>query len=120
MDANKKRIGSLGWLTELGVMPIEGVYVSSLLEMRAQLYKTQEQSKHNKDVTPDVDLHCTRKRNNAPHNIFSNKNSGVEDRAHRDKLQLKSKNWGPVSYATLENKAKLYEKIVHGELPNDE
>lgn len=125
MDANKKRIGSLGWLTESGVMPkkqkaIEGVGVSSLLELRAQLYKTQEEAKRNKDAAPDVDLHRARKRNNAPHDIFSNKNSGVEDRAHRDKLQLKAENDGSVSYAALEKKAELYAKLVRGELPDDE
>jgi hypothetical protein len=65
---------------------IEGVGVSSLLEMRTQLYRTQEEVKRNKDVTPDVDLHRARKRNNAPHDIFSNKNSDVEDQSHRDKL----------------------------------
>lgn len=125
MDANKKRIGSLGWLTESGVMPkkqkaIEGVGVSSLLELRAQLYKTQEESKRNKDAAPDVDLHRARKRNNAPHDIFSNKNSGVEDRAHRDKLQLKAENDGSISYAALEKKAEIYAKLVRGELPDDE
>jgi len=71
MDVNKKRIGSLGWLTESGMMPknkksMEGVGVSSLLQLRAQLYKTQEDAKRNKDVVPDIDLPYARKRNKAP------------------------------------------------------
>ena len=52
---------------------IEGVGVSLLLELRAQLYKTQEEAKRNKDATTDVDLHRAGKRNNAPHDIFSKK-----------------------------------------------
>jgi hypothetical protein len=41
---------SLGWLTELAVMPkkhkaIEGVSVGSILNLKAQLYRTQEEAR---------------------------------------------------------------------------
>eukprot|EP01018_Ginkgo_biloba_P025851 Gb_27528 [translate_table: standard] len=121
---DKKRVGSLGWLTESSVMPkkqraIGGVGVSSIVELRAQLYKTQEEAKRAKDAAPDVDLHRARKKNVST-DPFSNKNSGVEERAHRDKLQLKATNDGSASYAALEKKAELYSKLVRGELPDEE
>jgi hypothetical protein len=63
---------------------------------------------------PDMDFHPARKRNNSPHDIFSNKNSDVEDQSHRDKLQLKTENDGSVSYEALEKRAELYAKLVCG------
>ncbi|MQL89760.1 hypothetical protein Taro_022338 [Colocasia esculenta] len=38
----------------------------------------------------------------------------------RDKLELKAVNDGSVSYAALERKAELYEKLCRGELPDEE
>lgn len=38
----------------------------------------------------------------------------------RDKLELKAVNDGSVSYAALEKKAALYEKLVKGELSDEE
>lgn len=48
--AVRKRVESLGWLTESTIMPkkhrsIEGVGPSSILELNAQLYKSQEEAK---------------------------------------------------------------------------
>ncbi|KAL5997517.1 hypothetical protein ACLOJK_008447 [Asimina triloba] len=37
-----------------------------------------------------------------------------------DKLELKAVNDGSVSYAALERKAELYDKLVRGELPDEE
>ncbi|XP_057865936.2 uncharacterized protein At4g18257 [Cryptomeria japonica] len=120
-----KRVQSLGWLTESAALPkkqkaIEGVGVSSIVELRAQLYNTQEEAKRAKEGAPDnADLHRARKK--PVHNdVFSNKNSGVEVRSHRDKLQLKAVNDGSASYAALEKKAELYSKLVQGELPDEE
>ncbi|WRX26729.1 hypothetical protein QQP08_019216 [Theobroma cacao] len=126
-EERKKRVvvESLGWLTESSIMPkkhraIEGVGASSILELKAQLYKSQEESKKSKELSgPDVEYHRA-KRKIAPHDTFSLKNSGVEARALKDKLELKAVNDGSVSYAALEKKAELYDKLVRGELSDEE
>ncbi|CAN0921686.1 Uncharacterized protein At4g18257 [Linum grandiflorum] len=116
---------SLGWLTESTIMPkkhraIEGVGASSIVELKAQLYKSQEEAKKSKDLAgPDVQYHRATKII-TPRDPFSAKNSGVESRAHKDKLELKAVNDGSVSYAALEKKAELYEKLVRGELSDEE
>ncbi|KAF5738316.1 hypothetical protein HS088_TW13G01212 [Tripterygium wilfordii] len=118
-------VESLGWLTESSIMPkkhraIEGVGASSILELKAQLYKSQEESKRSKDLAgPDVEFHRA-KQKITPHDSFSRHNSGVLARAHKDKLELKAVNDGSASYAALERKAELYEKLVNGELSDEE
>ncbi|RWR89098.1 Cytochrom_B561 domain-containing protein [Cinnamomum micranthum f. kanehirae] len=123
-ETKKKRVESLGWLTESSIMPkkhkaIEGVGASSILELKAQLYKTQEEAKKAKDLTPDVEFHRAKKKI-VPHDVFAQKNAGVDTRAHRDKLELKAVKDGSASYAALERKAELYDKLVRGELPDEE
>ncbi|XP_026389574.1 uncharacterized protein At4g18257-like isoform X2 [Papaver somniferum] len=120
----KREVESLGWLTESSIMPkkhkaIEGVGASSILELKAQLYKSQEENRKNKDLTPDIEFHRAKKKI-VPNDTFSNKNSGVEARAHKDKLELKAVQDGSVSYAALERKAALYDKLARGELPDEE
>lgn len=87
-EERKKRVvvESLGWLTESSIMPkkhraIEGVGASSILELKAELYKSQEESKKSKELNgPDVEYHRAKKKI-APHDTFSLKNSGVDARA---------------------------------------
>lgn len=89
-EGKKKRVvvESLGWLTESTIMPkkhraIAGVGASSILELKAQLYKFQEESKRSNKEThgPDhLELHRAKKKITA-HDPFSAKNSGVESRA---------------------------------------
>lgn len=87
-EERKKRVvvESLGWLTESTIMPkkqrsIEGVGPSSILELKAQLYQSQEESKKSKDLNgPDVEFHRAKKKI-APRDSFSLKNSGVDARA---------------------------------------
>ncbi|KAK9714420.1 hypothetical protein RND81_06G092800 [Saponaria officinalis] len=125
---NKRLMGateSLGWLTESSIMPkkhkaIEGVGASSILELKAELYKSQEESKKSKDISAsDVEYHRAKKRI-TPLDPFSRKNSGVDSRAHLDKLALKAVSDGSVIYAALEKKAELYEKLAKGELSDEE
>lgn len=83
----KREVESLGWLTESSIMPkkhkaIEGVGASSILELKAQLYKSQEENRKSKDLTPDIEFHRAKKKI-VPADTFSNKNSGVEARAHK-------------------------------------
>ncbi|CAA7042781.1 unnamed protein product [Microthlaspi erraticum] len=116
---------SLGWLTESSIMPkkhraIEGVGPSSIMELKAQLYKSQEEAKQTKDLTgSDVQYHRAKERI-AAKDSFAAKNSGVEARALKDKLEHKAVKDGAVSYAALERKAQLYEKLVRGELSDEE
>lgn len=88
-------VESLGWLTESSIMPkkhraIEGVGASSILELKAQLYKSQEESKRdrlNRDpihstssADHTLEVHRAKKKIIA-NDAFSHKNSGVEARA---------------------------------------
>lgn len=99
---------------------IPGVGPSSILELKAHLYKSQEESKKTKELAgPDVEFHRAKTKISAP-NSFSAKNSGVDARALKDKLELKAVNDGSVSYAALERKAELYEKLARGEISDEE
>ncbi|KAJ4981874.1 hypothetical protein NE237_032711 [Protea cynaroides] len=123
-ERKKRMVESLGWLTESSVMPkkhkaIEGVGASSILELKAQLYKSQEEAKKAKELVPDVEFQRAKKKIVA-HDVFAQKNSGVESRATKDKLELKAVNDGSVSYAALERKAELYDKLARGELSDEE
>ncbi|KAJ6724756.1 hypothetical protein OIU85_022654 [Salix viminalis] len=124
-EEGKKRrvmVESLGWLTESSILPkkhraIEGVGASSIVQLKAQLYKSQEEAKKSKDISPsDLEYHRAKKII-PPLDTFSKKNSGVESRTS---LSLKQLMMGSASYAALERKAELYEKLVRGELSDEE
>ncbi|KAG0458109.1 hypothetical protein HPP92_023000 [Vanilla planifolia] len=124
-EGRMKRMESLGWLTESAVMPkkhkaIEGVGASSIVELKAQLYRTQEETRKTRDSAPDSSEFLRAKKKILPPDSLSNKNLGVEERAKRDKLELKATRDGSASYAALERKAELYEKLSRGELPDEE
>lgn len=95
-NKEKKRVvvESLGWLTESTIMPkkhrpIEGVGASSILELKAQLYKSQEESKrlsketvHPSAADPNyshLEIHRAKKKITAK-DAFSSKNHGVDAR----------------------------------------
>lgn len=60
---------------------IAGVGASSIMELKAHLYKSQEESKKSKELAgPGVDFHRAKKKI-TPKNILSSHNSGVEARA---------------------------------------
>ncbi|XP_073300488.1 uncharacterized protein At4g18257-like [Primulina huaijiensis] len=133
--ASRKRtaVESLGWLTESSIMPrkhraIEGVGPSSILELKAHLYKSQEDSKrHPKESVQSADANYAQhlevhraKMKISAQDSFSAKNSGVDTRAAKDKLELKAVNDGSASYAALERKAELYDKLVRGEVSDEE
>lgn len=87
-EETKKRVvtESLGWLTESSIMPkkhraIEGVGPSSIMELKAQLYKSQEEAKQTKDLNgSDAQQYHRAKERIAAKDSFSAKNSGVESR----------------------------------------
>ncbi|CAN4082045.1 unnamed protein product [Withania somnifera] len=111
------------------IRPIEGVGASSILELKAQLYKSQEEAKrvaketiHPSAADPNysrLEIHRAKKKITAK-NAFSAKNPGVDARESKDKLEMKAIKDGSVSYAALERKAKLYDKLVRGELSDGE
>ncbi|KAK6150046.1 hypothetical protein DH2020_017571 [Rehmannia glutinosa] len=131
--SKKRVVESLGWLTESSIMPrkhraIEGVGASSILELKAQLYKSQEESKRNPkepihsadhNYAQHLEVHRAKQKISA-NDAFSHKNSGVDARAAKDKLELKAVKDGSASYAALERKAKLYNKLVRGEISDEE
>ncbi|KAJ0957112.1 hypothetical protein HanPSC8_Chr01g0023421 [Helianthus annuus] len=128
-DTGKKKrvvVESLGWLTESSIMPkkhraIAGVGPSSILELKAQLYKSQEEAKTtNSNKNPDqLEVHRAKKKI-VPNDVFAGKNSGVDARSHKDKLEMKAVKDGSASYAALEKKAELYEKLARGEVSDEE
>eukprot|EP00850_Spirogloea_muscicola_P003092 SM000012S25354 [mRNA] locus=s12:686712:687918:+ [translate_table: standard] len=94
---------------------IEGVGAASALELRAQLYQSQEDARR-RAADGGADDDDQRRRTRTP---YAGKNPGVEARAHRDRLQLKPTDGSNV-YAALERKAALYEKLQRGEAPDEE
>ncbi|KAF7840458.1 uncharacterized protein G2W53_002756 [Senna tora] len=126
-EERKKRVvvESLGWLTESSIMPkkhraIAGVGASSIMELKAQLYQSQEESKKSRELAGPEAEYQRAKSKITPKDAFSAKNSGVDARAHKDKLELKAVQDGSATYAALERKAKLYDKLVKGELSDEE
>lgn len=89
-EGKKKRVvvESLGWLTESSIMPkkhkaIAGVGASSIMELKAHLYKSQEESKKSKELAgPGVEFHRAKKKI-TPKDLLSSHNSGVEARARK-------------------------------------
>ncbi|KAL0305510.1 UNVERIFIED_CONTAM: hypothetical protein Sradi_5968300 [Sesamum radiatum] len=136
-SSKKRVVDSLGWLTESSIMPrkhraIEGVGASSILELKAQLYKSQEESKrqpkepiHSADhhYAQQLEVHRAKKVISA-HDAFSARTPVSMPVPPRhidvDKLELKAVKDGSASYAALERKAALYDKLVRGELSDEE
>lgn len=116
---------SLGWLTESTVMPkkhklIEGVGAASILDLKAQLYRTQEEARNSAPPDDASGEFRRAKKRSGPADPLGAKNSGVDARAHKDKLELKAVKDGSAVYSALEKKAELYEKLSRGELPDEE
>ncbi|PNT72544.1 hypothetical protein BRADI_2g45961v3 [Brachypodium distachyon] len=98
----ERRTESLGWLTESAVMPkkhkaIEGVGAASLLDLKAQLYRTQEEARNAAAHDATGEFRRAKKRS-GPADPLGAKNSGVD----------------------AQKKAELYEKLSRGELPDEE
>ncbi|KAM0908493.1 hypothetical protein ACQ4PT_015413 [Festuca glaucescens] len=121
----ERRMESLGWLTESTVMPkkhkaIEGVGAASILDLKAQLYRTQEEARNSAPADAASGEFRRAKKRSGPADPLGAKNSGVDARAHKDKLELKAVKDGSACYSALEKKAELYEKLARGELPDEE
>lgn len=66
-----------------------GVSGGTLVDLKAQLYRTQEESKLRKEAGDEGGYQQARKRLRGEDPDASNKNSGVEERDMKDKLSLK-------------------------------
>lgn len=62
---------------------IEGVGAASILELKAQLYRSQEQARKDKATNPNPQEFHRAKKKILPSNVFSEKNSGVDSRARK-------------------------------------
>jgi hypothetical protein len=74
----------MGWITESTVMPkkgrvIEGVGAGSLVELRAQLYRSQEDARR----VAAGEIPAPTARAKGPKDPLGSSNSGVEQRAKR-------------------------------------
>ena len=83
-EGQRRNAESLGWLTESTIMPkkqrvIEGVGASTIVNLRAQLYKSQEEMKMAAEAGEGPELMRAKKKGD----LFSHKNSGVADRDQR-------------------------------------
>eukprot|EP00877_Chromochloris_zofingiensis_P012125 jgi/Chrzof1/7166/Cz02g13160.t1 len=121
---------NLGWLAS-STLParkrrhIEGVSTSGIVELQAQLYRTQEHVRQRQDGSIDVhDKHVRPSAGPSMASIIQRRNAGVDARDARDKLQLKATGEGAErlaeSQAALARKAQLYEKLARGEQQDDE
>eukprot|EP00192_Tetraselmis_astigmatica_P018698 CAMPEP_0117680550 /NCGR_PEP_ID=MMETSP0804-20121206/18422_1 /TAXON_ID=1074897 /ORGANISM="Tetraselmis astigmatica, Strain CCMP880" /LENGTH=254 /DNA_ID=CAMNT_0005490075 /DNA_START=327 /DNA_END=1092 /DNA_ORIENTATION=+ len=117
---------SLGWLAQSSVQPrkrrdIEGVSASSIVDLKAQLYRTQEEARLRAEGVLGPNDSSTRRKAGYDVTQYNKKNSGVEERSKRDEDAVqRAKDRVGECYAALERKAKLYEQIVRGEAPDQE
>ncbi|TKS71596.1 Coiled-coil domain-containing protein 174 [Collichthys lucidus] len=95
------------------------VTASSLVDLKAELYRKQEQFKH--DKLKQVHAGASRSRDTKKPNVWSKQNAGVSARAEKDAEQLsEEQNSLDASKRRLEEKAKLYEQMTKGDFPDEE
>ncbi|GMH45742.1 hypothetical protein BSKO_13705 [Bryopsis sp. KO-2023] len=117
---------SLGWLTESTLQPrkrelIEGVSGGTLVDLKAQLYRTQEESKLRKETGEVGGFQKFKKKLKGYDFDRDNINPGVGDRDKKDKLSMKTESdKADECYAALEKKAELYEKLMDGKASDEE
>ncbi|KAM6928161.1 coiled-coil domain-containing protein 174 [Xenentodon cancila] len=97
------------------------VDASSLVDLKAELYRKQEQFKREKLGQEDVKTGPKTKSAVKKPNVWSKQNTGVSARAAKDAEQLAEEQ---VSLDTarrkLEEKVKLYEQMTKGDFPDEE
>uniref|UniRef100_A0A3Q2QFR8 Coiled-coil domain containing 174 n=1 Tax=Fundulus heteroclitus TaxID=8078 RepID=A0A3Q2QFR8_FUNHE len=97
------------------------VAASSLVDLKAELYRKQEQFKQEKlgQETPEAGLKI--KFNSKKPNIWSKPNAGVTARAAKDAEQLAEEQVNlDTARRKLEEKARLYEQMTKGDFPDEE
>uniref|UniRef100_A0A673LFQ7 Coiled-coil domain-containing protein 174-like n=1 Tax=Sinocyclocheilus rhinocerous TaxID=307959 RepID=A0A673LFQ7_9TELE len=96
------------------------VTASSLVDLKAELYRKQEQFKHDR-LGQDAGAAQKSKTKVKKPNIWSKQNEGVNARAQRDVQQTaEEENTLDKSRQKLEEKARLYEQMTKGDFPDEE
>ncbi|KAM7005772.1 coiled-coil domain-containing protein 174 [Tautogolabrus adspersus] len=97
------------------------VTASSLVDLKAELYRKQEQFKQEKLGQESPAAGFLTKSKDKKSNIWSKQNAGVSARAEKDAEQLaEEQNSLDSSRHKLEQKAKLYEQMTKGDFPDEE
>ncbi|XP_043098269.1 coiled-coil domain-containing protein 174 [Puntigrus tetrazona] len=96
------------------------VTASSLVDLKAELYRKQEQFKHDRLGQDEGASQKSKTKIKKP-NIWSKQNEGVSARAERDVQQTtEEENTLEKSRQKLEEKARLYEQMTKGDFPDEE
>jgi hypothetical protein len=99
---------SLGWLAGSSILPkkrktIEGVTANTMVELKALIYEQQHANQKIKKTKPDSD-----------------RNKGIDTRMQKDEIQMESNIKSLDSVANLQKKSEMYNKMVNGEIPQDD
>ncbi|XP_041747271.2 coiled-coil domain-containing protein 174 isoform X2 [Coregonus clupeaformis] len=95
------------------------VTASSLVDLKAELYRKQEQFKHEK-LVQDAGTSAKAPKIKKP-NVWSKQNEGVLERSQKDvELVAEEENNLDNAKRKLEEKAKLYEQMTKGDFPDEE
>ncbi|KAF7208618.1 coiled-coil domain-containing protein 174 [Nothobranchius furzeri] len=98
------------------------VAASSLVDLKAELYRKQEQFKREKLGQESSDAgHRAKSTANKKPNIWSKQNAGVSARAAKDAEQLTEEQISlDTARRKLEEKARLYDQMTKGDFPDEE
>ncbi|NXS12109.1 CC174 protein, partial [Neodrepanis coruscans] len=96
------------------------VAASSLVDLKAELYRKQEEFKKEK-LLKDAGVFAKPRTSNKKPSIWTKQNAGVANRATKDVEQkAEEQDILDQSRKKLEEKAKLYEKMTKGDFPDEE
>uniref|UniRef100_A0A8D0B4C7 Coiled-coil domain containing 174 n=1 Tax=Salvator merianae TaxID=96440 RepID=A0A8D0B4C7_SALMN len=96
------------------------VTVTSLVDLKAELFRKQEEFKKEK-LLKDAGAPVKPKATNKKPSIWTKQNKGVSDRAEKDAEQkIEEQQTLDKSRQKLEEKAQLYEKMTKGDFPDEE
>ncbi|CAL8382269.1 unnamed protein product [Boreogadus saida] len=94
---------------------------SSLVDLKAELYRKQEQCKHEKLGQENGATGVKTKVTVKKPNVWTKQNEGVSERSQKDVEQASEVEINlDKSRSKLEEKAKLYEQMIKGNLPDEE
>uniref|UniRef100_I3KS79 Coiled-coil domain containing 174 n=1 Tax=Oreochromis niloticus TaxID=8128 RepID=I3KS79_ORENI len=97
------------------------VTASSLVDLKAELYRKQEQFKREKLGQETSGAGVKEKSKDKKPNIWSKQNAGVSARAAKDAEQLEEeRSTIDTARRKLEEKARLYEQMTKGDFPDEE
>ncbi|KAF3689793.1 Coiled-coil domain-containing protein 174 [Channa argus] len=97
------------------------VTASSLVDLKAELYRKQEQFKQQKLGQENAEAGFKSKSKLKKPSVWSKQNAGVSARAEKDAEQLAEEQSSLDSArCKLEEKAKLYEQMTKGDFPDEE